>query len=694
MDYMVREIYIANRIGEIKSISLIKRVIDILPQNTVQKLVGELDSTKVNFNKNTALVKLIQDRMEVGRVPRSDIIKITIWAREPDIAYTLANTVAAEFLNSHVETRRESAGGIATFLENQLEVYRERLFQAETAFTNFKEKNEISNLGKQSEGLVLQYTEAEVLYNITKAESGAQSRRLEVLQQKISQERNAVVPSLTNISSPRAEQLKNKLVELELQHTDLLLQNFSNDHPRLVQIRERIDATKENLTAEAVKLAKGEGLLDSFSHLRSYMEESLKLQIELESTKAKELELKKTLDSYDQMIREYPAKEIQLARLVREKRVSEDTYMMLIKKREQAKLSEAEAKSSLRILDQAEFPTIPYWPLKIVNIIVGTLLGGLFGIAIIFFTEHLQSVIESSEDIENVTAWSVVGVIPNSKHLRNGFKKKKNLRLPISSDNKHETTTRIIPSATSIEAEAYRILTRRIQLLSQKENTGVILVTSSGPQEGKSTTAVNLAVSLANMGQNTLLVDMDLRRPTIHKMFNTQISPGMFDLLQHMESVDNKIQDKKNKNLNSKNNSDSMPISFEMVSSIEDIFFNVIQTTGIKNLHLLSSGELEKDGISFLGSGHLGVTIELVSRFFDSVIIDGPPLLMVSEASILSSLADGVVYVLECGRTSKRAVVKSQEVLTMAKANILGVVMNKIRIGQMYSKNEYYHYNY
>jgi uncharacterized protein involved in exopolysaccharide biosynthesis/Mrp family chromosome partitioning ATPase len=704
---MLREVYITNRIEEIKSRSVAEAVVEQLPPTITQKLAAELDSTDINFDGADALVELIngrppkkKGRVKVERIRKSDIVKISFWAKDPEAAYVVTNTLTTQYVNRHIQVRRESAGGIRSFLEEQLGIYREKLKLAEVALKSFKENSQITVLDRQAGELLTRYTQAEVVYNTTRAESSAKEHRRAYLEQKISEEKRELVPSLTNISSPWSQKLKNKLVDLELQYTELQLQNYSSDHPLMAQMREKINQTKNSLTSEAMKLAKGEGLLDAFSHLTSYLEESLRLQIELETIRKKEQAIKNILDRYDDLIKDFPAKELHLARLTRERNVSEQTYLMLIQKREEARLSEAEGRPAIRIVDKAKIPKAPIWPRKRLNIILGILLGGFLGIGTVIFAESMQDTIESKEDVETETGWSVVATIPK---FRNGKKDPernniKRLAQPVGGNggnSEGNNTKKMIaaPSSITLEAEVYGMLARNIQLLLQKENTGLILITSSSPQEGKSTTAVNLAITLANMGQNTLLVDMDFRRPIIHKVFDIPMRPGAMDLLLQLQSFDGELNGKKQitKQTADDSKSSAKPKNIGHLSTVEDIF-DAIQPTTVKSLNVLPSGPSNDGDPTHLSSGHISIAFDLFRRLFDSVVVDGPPLLMVSEANIMASLADGVIYVSECGYTPKKAVQQSQKVLEIAKANVVGSVLNKIDLTRTYGKRGHYYY--
>lgn len=204
-------------------------------------------------------------------------------------------------------------------------------------------------------------------------------------------------------------------------------------------------------------------------------------------------------------------------------------------------------------------------------------------------------------------------------------------------------------------SEAFSTLRTNIQFANLDKPLKKILVTSSGPGEGKTTTVINLAVSLAQGGQETLIVDTDLRKPAVHKAFEVEVSPGLTNwLVGHDDSL------------------------------------QIIRPTKIPHLSIISCGPLPPNPADLLSSKRMQAFLEKIKNKFDVVLFDSPPVLSVTDSTILSTLVDGVVFVVKSGQFQRRMIMQSKEQLAAVKANILGAVLNYVDL----SRDRYYHYYY
>lgn len=219
-----------------------------------------------------------------------------------------------------------------------------------------------------------------------------------------------------------------------------------------------------------------------------------------------------------------------------------------------------------------------------------------------------------------------------------------------------ESSVISINQPKSSVSEAYRTLRTNIEFSSFDDRLKVIVVTSSGPGEGKSTTAANLAVNFANTGKRTILIDTDLRKPILHKLFNCSNQKGLTNML------------------------------------IDEVKFeDVICKMDVENLFLLPCGTKPPNPSELIGSTRMESFIEALKQSFDYIILDTPPVVAVTDAQVLSKFVDGYILVIASGITEKRAAIKAKDLLNMVNAKILGVVLNKVDVK---SKKGYYGYKY
>lgn len=206
-------------------------------------------------------------------------------------------------------------------------------------------------------------------------------------------------------------------------------------------------------------------------------------------------------------------------------------------------------------------------------------------------------------------------------------------------------------------SEAYRTLRTNIQFSSFDKKVKTLLVTSSGPGEGKTTTSSNLAIVMAQGGSKTLLIDCDQRKPSVHKIFGFSNANGLSNILVNQNEVDINIG---------------------------------IRQTEIPNLHVLSSGTRPPNPAELLGSVKMKNFIEELKKVYDFIILDTPPIVLVTDAQILAQYTDGCLIVISSGETERDSVIKAKGLLEKVNAKILGVVINKVDL----KKNGYYHYQY
>lgn len=371
--------------------------------------------------------------------------------------------------------------------------------------------------------------------------------------------------------------------------------------------------------------------------------------------------------------------QLEYSRLSREVEVNKKLYGILKEKLEEARITEAQKVSDVSIVDPAVMPG----PLGQVNnsikILIGALLGLFLGIGLAFILETLDTSIGTIEDVENVIKLPVLGVVPSfeseSGAERQLLKQIKESIFPSRRTEAEEESFRLIAhfQPHSPITESYRNIHTNLKLGPQKKT---VMVTSSSPREGKSSVACNLAIVMGQVGLKTLLVSTDLRRPVLAKTFGIKGEPGLNELMMGTATLD------------------------EVLNNVTDMFLGklnfeeVRKTPGIENVWILPSGHLPDNPVELLESTKMDNLIAMLKAQFDIIIFDAPPVLPVTDASLMAPKMDCTVLVYEIGRTSREALLRTKIQLESAGAKISGIVLNHTRAQTEAIADYPYNYRY
>lgn len=373
------------------------------------------------------------------------------------------------------------------------------------------------------------------------------------------------------------------------------------------------------------------------------------------------IQLKDQIKSMEAQVHGVSDQQLEYSRLIREVEVNKKLYSTLKEKLEEARISEAQKVSAVSIVNPAVLPTGPITGDNSLKIVMGAFLGLILGVALAFIFETLDTSIGTIEDVENVIKLPVLGVVPpieSEVNAQRGFVER--IKARFNPKEKTDAEERFVHlyshyQPQSPTTEAYRNIHTNLKLSPAKKT---ILVTSSGPREGKSSVACNLAIVMAQIGLKTVLVSADLRRPILAKMFGIKREPGLTELIMGTVSLDSAL------------------------NNITDILLGEIgleeirKTPGIENIWILPTGHLPPNPVEILESKVLPEVIEKLKSRFDVVIFDAPPVLPVTDSSLLAPKVDCVVLVYEIGRTSREGLMRAKVQLESSGAKIAGVVLN------------------
>ncbi len=594
---------------------------------TLQVVPKRLEFAILDFD--TAVKKFMRNS-EAKPVKDTNIIKISVRGHEPGEVRRMVNTWAEEFVSQSLSYNKIEARSVREFLENQLSVVSTQLREAEEALQDYKESSHVVELGVEAESRIAELAkfEAERASAVTERQ-GIQRFLKRTDRHRKDGEKNhdfwAVTTFPSLINNQTIWRLKDQLVGLSVKKRELS-QELEDTHPDLLVVNSQIQLVEDDLRREA----------------SSYI---MAIDSNIEA-------LDETIEGMQEKLERLPQKEIQLARLQRNAKVTEEIYTLLLKRHKEAQISEAMEIGDIRVVDPAIPPRFPVEPNKKVNLALGLCVGLVFGVTFAGLVEYFDTTIKNWEDVSKLLDLPMLGSIPRIRSAKGARQRER-------SDPSRALEERLISHTDSKSpiTEAYRTIRTNIQYFDITDKVQTILFTSPGPREGKSTTVSNLAVTLSQQGVKTLIVDADLRKPVMARIFRLSKTPGLTDILVGRASL-------------------SMCIA----------------ETGIDNLYLLPSGEIPPNPSELLSSSKMTDLIELLREAFDVVLLDSPPVLAVTDSSILAQKIDGVVLVLRSEVTQEDAAAMAKQHLEHVKARVIGVVINDFDAESRYYRKGYYQY--
>jgi len=593
----------------------------------------------------------INAKLRVNRVPNTSILEITATSTKPREAQDLANATAESYRDYNKSLRNSRVTEARRFIENQLKDVEARSRRTEAEIWAFREANRIVAPGAESSVLMSVFTQ--VRGDIEKTRQ--QRIELESLQQRLAG-LDAAAPTdriFIETSNPAMQKLQVTLSELQLERNNLSLE-VTDRHPRLQAIDDRI------------------------REIRTEMRREVAAQIAM--LRNREEFLNRQIGELQQKNRELPTLELSLQRLQREAKTNDDLLALLKTKHQEALIKEAEQIEEVSIVRPATEPDSPIGGETANTMLVGAVLGLALGLVLAFVRETLDTSIGTIEDVEAYLGVPVLGVVP---HI-----------------DSRETVQRILerrPALATIDpeallshsllithfdpkspvAEAYRTLRTNIQFARMERSGKVLVVSSPTLQEGKTTTIVNLALTMAQSGQKTLLIGANMRRPSIHRFFGIEREPGLSNILVGSAQWRDCIRTV----------ADILMGRFEM----EDI----MAAPGLDNLHIIEAGPVPANPSELLSTPAMTGFLHSVRDVYDVVLVDTPPILPVTDSAIVASQADGVVLVYQAGKVGRLVLKRAKVHVENVGGKVWGVVLNDVKTEIAgYAYTQYYTHYY
>ncbi len=688
-----------NQIQEIKSRSVALEVVDALP-DWVKSQIPMPKNPSPNFDKNAYYAAIIKSNIDANPVAESDVIQMTVQAsNDPYMAMTVANTLCDVLEQRNLRIRREGVSDMRVFIEEQLQSYKKQLNRTESALRQFKVANRVTSLDKEVEEQLQLAKNIELMYQEAKNELERTREYLASVNRKIQSQQASLIPSISSISGQRVQQLKTQLAALQDSYIKLQLQGVPKTNSKMQQMRNDMETVRQNLAEEARKVAEDDNVIDPVSQMASLYQTKVELELKLEMLQTQENSLARSLQEYEDSLRQLPDKEFELARLTRERDLANGLYVMLSERREEARINEAEKIGNMRIIDRAQLPKAPILPRTRLNLAIGLMLGLTIGLGLAFFLESLDTSLKTPEEVERKTGLTIQGSIPRIKQSIS----------EVSSNGNGRGSPSILVTyslPTSPASEAYRTLRTNLQFSNLSERLRSLMITSSGPREGKSTTSANLAVATAQMGLRTLLIDADLRRPTIHKLFHLNREPGLSDILVHYYDLSSNGNNNGNSDMDLEDNFDEdvdysirqasvrADKALQQMVSLDLSIKAAIQQTSVERLDVLSCGMLPPNPSEILANDTMKDLLALVREKYEFVIIDAPPVIAVTDAAVLAPQVDAAALVVESGRNDRDIILKAKSLLDRVGVHIVGAILNNVHEKNLYGDYDYYYKYY
>lgn len=572
--------------------------------------------------------------LDVNEIRGTKLITISFRHHNPEIAAKVTNAVAEVFIKADLNQRVDSKATASDFLQQRIAELQTQIRSGEERLLNYGKTHEILSLEDADQNTVVQRLEA---LNKELLEAEAERRSLEATRealaagggtQDIMRLPTAQADQGAVETSKRLSDLRQQLLELQQRYTD--------EYPGVVKVKEQIGALEADMEKIKTRLV---GVAET--QYQAALGREKMLQTEVEKQRSQTMEQNEAAISY---------------RIIQQEVETNKKLMeMLLQRSKEVDISAASEKSLVVLKNRADVPGGPAGPNRDRWIMMAFLLSLGAGVGLAFAREYLDQTIRSIEDIDRVVRLPSLGVIPA---LSSGSKKRARRKALASANGAPAPGSDGLITALearSSAAEAYRQLRTSVLLSSAGHPSRLLLVTSSQPREGKTTTAVNTAISLAQTGASVLIIDCDMRKPRVHKLLNASNLVG---------------------------------VSLYLSGQNEDLGM-LVQEHQIPNLSVLPCGPTPPNPAELLGSDQMRKLLVDVMDRYDHIVIDSPPVISFADPVILSTMVDGVILVVRGGYSHRNIVMRSRQLLDDVGAKIYGVVLND---ADMKGDNSYYYY--
>jgi capsular exopolysaccharide synthesis family protein len=588
-----------------------------------------LEYIGIKDNQNTPQIMrenaifLLQQSLKIVPRDMTKIVDVSMIGYDSNQTAQIINTLTENYVRENLDKKLQSTRKSVSWLKDETDKLKKKMDYSDSALQKFREKRKIVSFDlDQVHNIPIQkLVELNSLYISTKRE------RIE-LESNINQIKNILPENLADMKSgsdilnnPVITNLMNKYIDLKSQFSSLK-EVYNDKYPKIIQLNSQILQTGNDINVEIKKVFESLNI-----KYKSALSKENSLYKEIERQKNESINIDNDLVEY--------------ATLKREADLNRDAYLSISKKLRESELAEALEVNNVKIIQPAEIPVLPEPSGAILKFFGSIIIGLGLGVAHVFMGEYLDKRLKKPDEVEVHLQVPFLGIVPRFKA------DKRRMYGPIA-----------LQDPGSAAAESYRILRTRTYL-SSMQPIKTLLVTSAIPGEGKSTTSANLGISFAQLGLKVLLVDADLRHPSLHQAFHISAEVGLIDILLRGAN-----------------------------------WQKVLQDTKMENLKILPTGRKPHNPSELLSTNTMKKLIDSFKDAFDIVIFDAPVVLSIPDVEIISPRMDSVLLVHDIEKSNKELVIAAKKILERAKSHVIGIVFNNVKEHQYYY-NQYsvYHGN-
>jgi capsular exopolysaccharide synthesis family protein len=587
-------------------------------------------------------IRMLQANLSVEPIRETKALRVSYTHTDPKLASEICNAIADAFLKHNFANKVQKFTDTKDFLEDSTRKLKARLEKAEKDLADYtRDHNFFSTDGKETTLTTAQL--AEMHNQLMRAEADRRTKQniYEEVKKGNVRDLPGEFADLVYKTAPKIGALQRELEDLETDYAGMS-DKYGPDHPKITENQKKRKKVSDQLAAATRALEE-------------------KIRTDYERAERDEQMIKTRLAQARGEAIQQNQDAIELNILKQEVETAKALYQDFLQKSNQAEVQVKEQSNNLRVIEPAPDKAPMVGPRRMFTILAAMMLSLAAGVGLAFFLDYLDNTIKTVEDVSRYAQLPALSVIPaGSLNMPRRLSGKSKRAVTGSTKEAIAPATSQLAAldTRSSAAEAYRVLRTSVLLSAAGQPPKRILITSGQPGEGKTTTVINTAISLAQLGSSVLVIDCDLRRPTTHKVLGVDHMQGLSTYLSRDVDID-----------------------------------DVIQKLQIANLSLLPCGPIPPNPAELIASDRMRTMLDLLSERYDHILIDSPPLINVTDPVILSTMVDGVILGVHGGKSTRDVVRRARQELSSVGAKIFGVVLNNVDLKREGYDN-YYYYRY